>query len=64
MIAWLLASPLHRQISFHHLPEAAPELGLQGVGYEAIRTAFTIEGYRRRVVRRKDFSDDPEVIAY
>ena len=64
MTAWLLGSPSHRHISFHHLPEAAPELGLQGVGYEAIRTAFTIEGYGWRVAKQKSFSDDPEVMAY
>jgi hypothetical protein len=45
MTLWLLGSPSHRRISFRQLPEAAPELGLEGVGFEAIRTAFDTEGY-------------------
>jgi hypothetical protein len=31
------------------------------VGEEAIRTAFKLVGYSRRVAKRKGFSDDPEV---
>ncbi len=63
MKAWLLLDPSHRHISFHHLPTLAPELGLQGYKYEAIRTAFLRVGYRRRVAKRKGFSDDPAVMA-
>lgn len=61
---WLLASPSHRHVSFHHLAAFAPELGLQGYGSEAIRTASTSLGYGRRVAKRKGFSSDPAVMAY
>jgi hypothetical protein len=64
MTEWLLASPSHRQIPFRYIPEAAPKLGLQNTGSKAIRTAFTLEGYGRRVAKRKGFSDDPQVMAY
>jgi hypothetical protein len=59
---WLLANPLHRHVSFYHLPAYAPELGLQEYGFEAIRTAFRSIGYGRRVAKRKGFSDDPAVM--
>lgn len=60
---WLLESPSHRHVSFRSIPEVAPELGLQGYGVEAIRTAFKLVGYSRRVAKRKGFSDDPEIMA-
>jgi hypothetical protein len=63
MKEWLLSDPSHRHISFHHLPTYAPDLGLQGYGFEAIRTAFRSVGYGRRVAKRKGFSDDPAVMA-
>ncbi len=63
MKACLLSDPSHRHISFHHLPALAPELGLQGYKYEAIRSAFLRVGYRRRVTKRKGFSDDLAVMA-
>ena len=64
MKAWLLSDPSHRHVSFHHLSAFAPELGLYGYGYEAIRTAFLKVGYGRRVAKRKGFSNDPAVMAY
>jgi transposase len=39
------------------------ELGLQDCKEQAIRTAFKLVGYGRRVAKRKGFSDDPAVIA-
>jgi hypothetical protein len=60
---WLLSDPAHRFVPFHYLPTYAPDLGLQGYGFEAIRTAFLRVGYGRRVAKRKGFSDDPAVIA-
>jgi hypothetical protein len=62
MKAWLLSDPSHRHVSYRHLPTFAPELGLEGYGFEAIRTAFMRMGYGRRVAKRKGFSDDPAVI--
>jgi hypothetical protein len=61
---WLLQSPSRRHISFKHVREfTPPELGLQDCGEQAIRTAFKLVGYGRRVAKRKGFSDDPEVMA-
>ncbi len=60
---WLLESPSRRHIAFKHMRELTPpELGLQDCGEEAIRTAFKLVGYGRRVAIRKGFSDDPEVM--
>lgn len=59
---WLLESPSHRRIRFDLIPFCAPQLGLEGVGYDAIRTAFKIQGYGRRTSKKKGFSDDPEVM--
>jgi hypothetical protein len=60
---WLLQSPSHRHIPFRHVREfAPPELGLQDCRGQAVRTAFKLVGYGRRVAKRKGFSDDPEVI--
>jgi len=42
---------------------APPELDLEGCSAQAIRTAFKLVGYGRRVAKRKGFSDDPEVMA-
>jgi hypothetical protein len=39
-----------------------PELELQEYGFQAIRTAFKLVGYGRRVAKKKGFSDDPAVI--
>jgi hypothetical protein len=51
-------------ISFQYLSQQGLELGLQGIGAEAIRTAFEKEEYGYRVAKCKGFSDDPEVMAY
>jgi hypothetical protein len=60
---WLLESPSRRHIAFKHMRELAPpELGLQDCGEQALRTAFKLVGYSRRVAKRKGFSDDPEVM--
>jgi len=61
---WLLESPSRRHISFRHIGTLAPpELGIQDCGPQAIRTAFKLVGYSRRVAKRKGFSDDPAVMA-
>ena len=39
------------------------ELELEGHGFQAIRIAFKLVGYGRRISKRKRFSDDPDVIA-
>jgi len=39
------------------------ELGLQDCGERAIRIAFKLVGYSRRVTKRKGFSDNLEVMA-
>lgn len=59
---WLLTSPSHRRIAFHHIPAIAPHLDLQ-YGEHTILTAFKLVGYGRRVAKRKGFSDDPGVMA-
>jgi hypothetical protein len=60
---WLLESPSRRHIAFKHIRELAPlELSLQDCGGQAIRIAFKLIGYGRRVAKRKGFSDDPEVM--
>ncbi|PMD49728.1 uncharacterized protein K444DRAFT_548484, partial [Hyaloscypha bicolor E] len=60
---WLLESPSRRHIAFKHIPELAPpELYLQDCGEQAIRTAFKLVGYGKRVAKRKGFSDDPEIM--
>jgi hypothetical protein len=60
---WLLQSPSHRHIAFKHIREVTPpQLGLQDCGGQAVRTAFKLVGYGRRVAKKKGFSDDPEVI--
>jgi hypothetical protein len=37
-------------------------MGLNGVGEQAIYTAFKLLGYARRTSHRKGFSDDPQVM--
>lgn len=60
---WLLESPSRRHVAWKHIRELTPpELCLQDTGEYAIRTAFKLVGYGRRVAKRKGFSDDPEVI--
>ena len=60
---WLLASPSRRHIAFRHVADITPlELGLRGCGEKAIRTAFKLVGYGRRVAKRKGFSDDPVIM--
>ena len=44
-------------------PIVAPELELQGCGSKAIRTAFKLVGYGRRISKKKGFLDDPAVRA-
>jgi len=57
---WLTSSPSHRRVAYKHISAIAPP-ELQGYGTKAIRTAFKLVGYGRRVAKRKGFSDDPEV---
>ena len=64
LVNWLLRSPSHRHMSFGHIANFVPELGLEGYGIEAIRAAFKTEGYRRRIAKRKGFSDNPVVMDY
>ncbi|PMD60554.1 uncharacterized protein K444DRAFT_528483, partial [Hyaloscypha bicolor E] len=60
---WLLESPSRRYVTWRHIREIAPpDLRLQDCGPYAMRTAFKLVGYGRRVAKRKGFSDDPEVI--
>jgi hypothetical protein len=60
---WLLESPSRCHIAFKYIRELTPpELGLQDCGEQAIRTAFKLVGYGRRVAERKGFSDDLEVM--
>ncbi len=58
---WLTASPSHRRVAYKHIPILAPELGLEDCGTKAIRTAYKLVGWGRRVAKRKGFSDDPIV---
>jgi hypothetical protein len=61
---WLLESDSHRHVAFRHILELAPpELCVQDCGEQAMRTAFKLVGYGRRVVKKNGFSDDPEVMA-
>jgi transposase len=57
---WLLESPSHRHLSYKQIPQHLPEIQ---AGPKAIRNAFKLIGYSRRIARRKGFSDDPEVKA-
>lgn len=59
---WLLASPSHRRVRFDLIPFCAPHLNLDGVGRQAIRTAFKKQGYVQRTSPKKGFSDDPRVM--
>ncbi len=58
---WLLSSPSHRRIPWKRIPKLEQEF--QDYGEQAISTAFTLQGYCRRVSKRKGFSSDPEVCA-
>jgi hypothetical protein len=53
-----LANPAHCFVSFRHLATYALDLELQEYRFEAIRIAFKSIGYRRRVAKRKGFSDN------
>jgi hypothetical protein len=57
---WLEASPSHRRVAYRHIPYAVPELELD-CGEWAIRSAFKLLGYGRKVAKRKGLSDDPAV---
>ena len=58
---WLLESPSYRRVAYRHIPTIAPQLGLQGCKEQAMRTAFKLVGYSRRITKRKGFSNDLEV---
>jgi hypothetical protein len=61
---WLLESPSRRHIAYRHIRELTPlKLSLQDCGEQAVRTAFKLVRYSRRVSKRKGFSTDLEVIA-
>ncbi len=55
---WLQLSPSHSRIPWGKIPARHPELGLEGEGEKAMRTAFRQLGYVRRASKRKGFSDD------
>jgi hypothetical protein len=60
---WFLQSPSRRYIPFRSIPAfLPPSLGLQDCQEQAIRTAFKLVGYGRRVARKKGFSEDPGVM--
>ncbi|PVH70674.1 hypothetical protein DL98DRAFT_521493 [Cadophora sp. DSE1049] len=63
LIEWLTASPSHRRVVYKHIPLIAPELELQGYMDKAMRTAFKLVGYGRRVAKKKGFSDDLEIFS-
>jgi len=48
---WLLSSPSHRRIPWRHIPRFEEEF--QGYGEQALSTAFTLQGYCRRVSKKK-----------
>jgi hypothetical protein len=56
---WLFSSPSHHRIPWKRIPKLAEEF--QSYGEQAISTAFTLQGYCRRVSKQKGFSDNPEV---
>lgn len=56
--AWITASPSHRRVAYKHISAVAPEFQF---GEMALRTAFKLVGYGRRVAKKKGFSDDPDV---
>ena len=56
-------SPSRRYIAFKHIPQITPlRFGLQNRGPQAIRTAFKLVGYGRRIAPKKGFSEDPGVM--
>ena len=63
LINWMEESPSRRYIAFKHIPQIAPpRLGLQNRKQQAIRTAFKLVGYGRRVAPKKGFSEDLAVM--
>ena len=56
---WLLSSPSHRRIPWRYIPRVEEEF--QSYGERALATAFTLQGYCRRVSKGKGFSNNPEV---
>jgi len=54
-----LESPSHRRITFQRIPRQIPKF--LRVGERAIKTAFNLLGYCRRVSKKKGFSNDPNV---
>ncbi|PMD17148.1 hypothetical protein NA56DRAFT_708028 [Hyaloscypha hepaticicola] len=60
---WVEESPSRRYVTFKHIPYIAPpRFALQDRKEQAIRTAFKLVGYGRRVAPKKGFSDDPMVM--
>ena len=60
---WFLQSPSRRYIPFRNIPEFfPPSLGLQDCREYAVRTAFKLVGYGRRVAIKKGFSEDLDVM--
>lgn len=57
LVAWLRSNPLHRSLPFRLIPEIAPQLGLGDTKQYAIRSAFQRMGYKRRVAKKKGFSN-------
>jgi hypothetical protein len=60
---WLEESPSRRYVAFKHIPQITPlRFGLQDRKQQAIRTAFKLVGYGRRIAPKKGFSEDPGVM--
>ena len=57
IVSWICREPCNRRVPYKRIPDMAPELGLQGLGKRAIRTAVESQGFGRRVSKRKGFSN-------
>lgn len=55
--SWICKEPHNRQVPYQSIPDIAPELGLQGYGEKAIRTAVESQGFGRRVSKINGFSN-------
>ena len=57
LVTWICREPYNRRTPYRVIPDVAPELGIQGLGERAIRTAVESQGFARRVSRRTGFSN-------
>ena len=52
IVNWVVSEPRNRFVPYRDIPRMAHDLGLEGYGERAIKTAVEAQGYRRRTSKK------------